>query len=84
MNPKSLPPGFAEFWSAYPKRKAKGDSAKAFVQVGGIEVLPEILKDLKRRQWPTDSTFIPYPASYLRGWRWLDEETEEESNEDDW
>ena len=85
MNPNNLPSGFAEFWKAYPKKKSKGDAAKAYMQVGGQEVLPDILKDLKRRVWPDDPQFIPYPATYLRGWRWLDEpDVEGQGGQDEW
>ena len=74
MNPNNLPFGFNDFWKAYPRRVAKGEAVKAYMQVGGHEVLPDILKNLKTRVWPDDPKFIPHPATFLRGWRWLDEE----------
>ena len=85
MNHNNLPIGFAEFYKAYPRKVKKGDAAKAFVQVSANDVLPDILKDLKRRQWPLDRSFIPYPATYLRAWMWLDEpDSDEEGDQDDW
>jgi len=81
MTPDNLPSGFAEFWEAYPRKVKKGDAAKAFVQVSANNVLPDILKDLKRRQWPLDRSFICYPATYLRAWMWLDESDEGEDGD---
>lgn len=65
------PPGFEEFWSAYPKKVAKADARKAWRQIKrpAIDV---ILGDLRTREWP-ESRFIPNPATYLRGHRWEDE-----------
>lgn len=80
MNPNNLPKGFAEFWARYPRRVGKGQAAKAWVKNGGADNLEAILKDLRNRAWPTDKQYIPHPATYLNGWRWLDTEVEEESN----
>ena len=75
MNPNNLPKGFDEFWQAYPRQRrvGKGAAVRAFIKVGGQDVLPDILKDLKRRVWPDEAQYIPHPATYLNQWRWLDE-----------
>ena len=80
MNPNKLPAGFSDFWKKYPKKVGKGAAAKAFAAVGGKDCLPEIMKDLRRRQWPDDVQFIPHPATYLNQWRWLDEDVGQEGN----
>mgnify|MGYP003663516533 FL=1 len=80
MNPNKLPAGFSDFWSKYPKKVGKGSAVRAFVSVGGKDSLPEIMKDLRRRQWPDDVQFIPHPATYLNQWRWLDEDSGQEGN----
>ena len=72
MGPNNLPPGFAEFWAAYPRRVAKGAAAKAWVRNNGNDNLAEILKDLRARVWPSDAQYIPHGATYLNQWRWLD------------
>ena len=85
MNPNKLPAGFSDFWSKYPKKVGKGAAAKAFAAVGGKDSLPEIMKDLRRRQWPDDVQFIPHPATYLNQWRWMDEDVGQEGNSNgDW
>ena len=84
MNPNKLPPGFADFWKAYPRRVGKGAAVRAYVKVGGQSVLPDILKDLKRREWPEDVQYIPHPATYLNQWRWLDEDAQLLEGDDEW
>jgi hypothetical protein len=32
-----------------------------------------IIAGLDRAKWPADKQYIPYPASWLNGRRWLDE-----------
>ena len=82
MNPNDVSEPFKLFWSAYPKRVAKGQAVKTWNKVGGDEHIEDILKDLRRREWPAERQFIPHPSSYLGAWRWLDEEDEGEPDED--
>ena len=76
-NPKLA--GFELFWMAYPKRKAKGDAAKAWIQTAKnrppIEaILAAIETQRQGDDWFRDSgAYIPYPATWLRAWRWADE-----------
>ncbi len=84
MNPNNLPKGFDLLWSAYPKQRrvGKGAAVRAYIKVGGQEVLPEILADLKSRTWPDEAQFIPHLSTYLNSWRWLDESTNEVGEDD--
>jgi len=82
MKPSDITESFKRFWSAYPKRVAKGYAVKTWYKVGGDDHIEDILKDLKRREWPTERKYIPHPSTYLSQWRWLDELEEEEGNGD--
>jgi len=70
---------FAEFWKAYPKKKGKEQAEKAWAKFKDPEkILDEILPALdwqsKSSEWTKDAgKYIPYPATYLNGKRWLDE-----------
>ena len=69
---------FDQFWASYPKKVAKADARKAWLQTK--DVRPEIAKLLsaitaacKTEQWmKSGGAFIPYPATWLRGERWND------------
>jgi hypothetical protein len=70
---------FDRFWELYPRKVAKESARKAFSKIPKIaETLPVILAALEWQcqspQWAKDGgRFIPHPASYLNGRRWLDE-----------
>ena len=71
---------FASFWSAYPRKEAKPDAAKAFIKVKASGHLVNILADIERRKSSDDwkkngGQFIPMPSSYLNQRRWEDEVT---------
>jgi hypothetical protein len=72
--------GFEQFWSAYPKKQAKQDAAKAFRSAKlKPEQLQTVLQDITSRkssaEWLKDGgKFIPLPATYIRGKRWEDEQ----------
>lgn len=74
-------PGFTAFWSAYPRRVAKGEARRAWKQTASIRPpLPDILAAIEAQkrteQWRKDGgTYIPHPATWLRAERW-DDETE--------
>lgn len=81
LNVAGFPPGFDEFWSAYPKRQKRKDAVQAFAK---LKPDPDFLKTMlsaiatqaASEQWRKDSgKFIPLPASWLNGERWLDETT---------
>jgi hypothetical protein len=67
------------FWPKYPKKKAKEDAIKAWLQ---IDYNPELYKTIMcaieiqktTEDWTKEKgKFIPYPASWLRGKRWEDD-----------
>ena len=65
---------FEQFWSAYPRKTAKGSARGAFRKALTKSTLPSILAALERQkpQW-SDPNFIPHPATWLNAERWLDE-----------
>lgn len=71
--------GFEVFWSAYPKKKAKGDAQRAWSKLKpNADLTDSILKAIEAQKtsedWMKDGgKFIPYPASWLNGRRWEDE-----------
>lgn len=66
---------FTEFWTAYPRKVAKGAAVKAWP---GDEHLPAILSALawQVKGW-ADPKYIPHPATYLNQRRWEDERPRE-------
>ena len=77
---------FNLFWSAYPKKRSKGEAFKAWRQVNGnrppISKMLVTLSVLKAsHDWQRDAgQYIPYPASWLRAWGWDDVPEVELSN----
>lgn len=75
---------FETFWATYPRKVAKAEARRAWQQTMAIRPetaeLLEII-DANKRGNPTwikaretgDPTYIPHPASWLRGERWADE-----------
>ena len=82
---KSYSKAFEVFWSAYPKRVAKGAAQKAFEKLKpDSELLETILKSLewqkRSKEWVKDGgQYIPNPATYLNGARWEDEPSGKEN-----
>ena len=72
-------PEFDLFWAAYPKKISKKQALAAWEKLKPNEELTQdILKGVQRwkssDQWEKDSgKFIPYPATFLNGERWMDE-----------
>ena len=69
---------FRDFWNAYPKRKAISDAEKAFRKVCKTEEdFHKIMAGLERAKendWKRiDPRYIPYPAKWIDGKRWQDE-----------
>lgn len=72
------PSGFAEFWSAYPKKVGKAEARKAFSKAKINGHLPDVLKAISEQaaseQWRKEGgQFIPNPATWIRQGRWEDE-----------
>lgn len=70
---------FDTFWEAYPRKegKQKAEAAFAKVVVPVQDLLAAIEAQKKSAQWTKDGgQFIPHPATWLNGKRWLDQVTE--------
>jgi hypothetical protein len=71
---------FDLFWEIYPRKKSKGDAIKAWRQTEGVrpaieELLAAIQHSERSQDWMKDGgQYIPYPATWLRKWGWLDED----------
>lgn len=72
--------GFDDFWEAYPKKRSKTDAERAWKKLNPDEQLQQtiiaavILATTQDFEWTkNEGQYIPYPASWLRGKRWLDE-----------
>jgi hypothetical protein len=65
---------FEDFWALYPKKIARGDAKRAWSKIGSYdkEAIIRILKNGYR--FARDRQFIPYPATWLRAERWMDEQ----------
>lgn len=72
---------FDQFWSEYPKKKAKANAEKAWAKVAvGIDVILAAVRSQKYGEdWRRDGgKWIPLPASWLNARRWEDEGAEVE------
>ena len=71
---------FDIFWSAYPKKKSKGQAKKTWKKLNPDEMLLDrILASIetakKSKQWlKDDGEFIPHPSTWLNAEGWEDEE----------
>ena len=70
---------FDTVWKSYPRKVAKGDARKAWVQTEKIRpsldlILEAIENQKNTQQWiENGGIYIPYPATWLRQERWDDE-----------
>ena len=73
------PDGFAEFWEAYPNRKAKQDAVKAWLKIDPNQdlrdsILKAVFAQSRGKDWTKDDgAFVPHAATWLNGRRWSDE-----------
>lgn len=68
---------FDEFWSAYPRRVGKGQARKAWASAMKKTDASTIIAGAARfasSSASSDLKFVPYPATWLNGERWDDEE----------
>ena len=71
--------GFDEFWKVYPKKVAKGDARKAWLQTAKVRppietLIKAVFAARASKQWlKDDGEYIPYPSTWLRQERWDDE-----------
>lgn len=70
---------FVIFWSAYPRKKSKGNAEKAWKKIGPDKdlfetILTSLEKAKKGADWiKNNGQFIPYPATWLNAKGWEDE-----------
>ena len=73
------PAGFAEFWAAWPgrrahRRRAVGEWRRAVARAGGVDVILAGVARLAADPYlPTDRRMVPLPAAWLAGDCWTDE-----------
>lgn len=75
---QKLAHGFQAFYARYPLKKARKDAEKAWTQVKPTPETEEAIHaalDWQIPYWQSMEWYTPpYPASYLRGERWTDEQ----------
>lgn len=70
---------FDEWWKHFPRKDGKADARKAWSQVSKLGHLSDdVIAGTKAyamlwKERGTDRSFIPMPATFLRGKRWQDE-----------
>jgi len=75
---------FEEFWKLYPRKRNKFDAMQVWNTLNPDDELFEAImagldKAVNSKEWKEqEGRFIPYPATWLRKSRWLDEYTEDE------
>lgn len=76
-----IPPGFADFWSIYPKtrRVAKSACLKKWklhkLEAVSARIIDDVKRQSKSEQWTkNDGAFVPMPATYINQRRWEDTE----------
>jgi len=73
---KKLNGHFSSFWESYPRKKSKGAAEKAWIRINPDgELTKKIVEAVKSAtvSWD-DPKFIPYPATWLNGKGWEDEQ----------
>lgn len=77
----SVDDGFDDFWKVYPRHPNKQDAIKAWKALKpSKETIEAILRDIPKKLgenglWANrEKDKIPYPATYLRGRQWEDED----------
>lgn len=74
-----FPPGFDQFWEAYPRKTAKPAASRVFTRLRvNTSLLNLMLSALERQkvseQWTRDhGQYVPHPATWLNNRRWEDE-----------
>lgn len=82
LNTNASDNGFEKFWSAYPKKRSKGQAEKVWKKIKPNEqLLTVMLAKLERAKTSVDwlkesGKYIPYPATWLNVKGWEDEYSE--------
>lgn len=89
LPPSAVAGGFAEFWSAYPLKKAKATAEKAWAKLKPsadlqAAILSAIAAHKLSADWQRDGgQYIPHPTTWLNQRRWEDEVTHASSTRSD-
>jgi hypothetical protein len=72
------PPGFRDFWTAYPHKQKRGEAVKSFTRALKRDGAAVIAAGLTRwvAYWQSEATeqrFIPHPTTWLNQARYLDQ-----------
>lgn len=72
------PPGFAEFWTAYPRKAAKAKALAAYAKAirSGVTV-EQLIEAIKAQRLPEKAAngemqYVPHPSTWLNQERWTD------------
>ena len=68
---------FAQWWELYPLKKAKKDALKAWSKEADSDIQAYVMIEGLKSQLPgmlKNPKYIPYPATWIRGRRWEDEQ----------
>ncbi len=74
---RSLDEEFEEVWPLFPRRIGKGQAVRAYRTArkrASFDLLLQGVRRLAIECQTTEAKFIPHPATWLNGQRWLDEE----------
>ena len=70
---------FAQWWKCYPRKVAKQDARRAWAKLHADDELLALM--LRALQWQlrtwSELQYVPYPATWLNGRRWEDENPNE-------
>ena len=83
---------FERFWAAYPRKQSKNTAMKAWSRLKKAHILPpleELLEKIEAQarspDWQKNAgQYIPLPATWLNGHRWLDETKTTGTMQADW
>jgi hypothetical protein len=67
---------FEEIWPLFPRKRDKGHALKAFIAARkdtALDVIVAGVEQFARENADKDPQYVAYPASWLRGQRWLDQ-----------
>lgn len=71
-SPTNLESDFERWWSSYPKKVGKGQARKAYSAALRKTDAENLQRSLDRARFDADQRFVPNPATWLNGERWLD------------
>jgi hypothetical protein len=75
---RSLDSEFAELWPLFPRKAGKGKALEKYRAARKLASFDQILAAVRKHAiecQTTEKQFIPHPATWLYGQRWLDEES---------